>query len=126
VRGMSVEQMDDGSHRIVRFGYRSQEVDEDRPLGFILETLFLLETQVRIFVGLLTAMPEITHPILIGQRLPMLGRKVTELWSLLDQRFPQDVDRWTGRERLRRTRRIELENAGRSRKFIRTMVPTRS
>lgn len=71
-----------------------QEGDPDRPQFVLLQVLYLLRTQERVFRALIDVLPEANDPVLIEQRVPAFGRAVDDLWKKFFRAFPEDAKRW--------------------------------
>lgn len=80
-----------GRMRLHEMSVSFQEVSRESPYRLLLRALWLLRLQVRIFGAFVDGMPEVTDPLLTGDRLPGFRSRVMALSNTLEARFPEQV-----------------------------------
>jgi hypothetical protein len=92
--GLSQRIFEERGRQVEQHYLKFQEADPERPYELIMWALFFLETQYKLFLAMIEALPEVTDPILIDTRLPNFRLKVTRLWKHLEKKYPHQVAKW--------------------------------
>lgn len=91
IYGLEIDSTTKEDRYIDIYTVKMQEVSNDKPEQLVLSVLDFLDDQIKIFQALLSALPEFDDPLLCETRIPSFIDKITRLFTLFQERFPEMV-----------------------------------